>query len=258
MSDVAGTPEPAGKASATVAAWAVLVGTGGTSIIFNVWHATHVGHMLVPLALLYGITPVFVAMCLSHIVATHRSGWMLQAVTFAVMLGAMSLSIGAIGEVVGATAGHLRWLYGGVLDTAALVALRVILAEQGRRAAAEATARAAAEAAEQAIRKATAEATARAEAEARASAAREAIASAAGEPGAMPAPAPPPASRKAIVKASGDPEAEAARSAYRKSKRTGSPLTDRALGELYGRSRTWGASRIREVEGGPKLAEANG
>ena len=51
-----------------------------------------------------------------------------------------------------------------------------------------------------------------------------------------------------------DPEAERARAAYRKSVRQGEPLSDRALGDMYGRSRTWGANRIRETEEGPRLA----
>jgi len=29
-----------------------------------------------------------------------------------------------------------------------------------------------------------------------------------------------------------------------------------ALGDMFGRSRTWGGNRIKEAEGGPRLAEA--
>jgi hypothetical protein len=53
-----------------------------------------------------------------------------------------------------------------------------------------------------------------------------------------------------------DPDSEKARADYRRSVREGAPLSDRALGAKYGRSRTWGASRIKEAEGGPKLAPA--
>jgi hypothetical protein len=49
------------------------------------------------------------------------------------------------------------------------------------------------------------------------------------------------------------PEAERGRTEYRKSVRQGQPLSDRALGARFGKSRTWGASRIREVEEGPAL-----
>lgn len=55
------------------------------------------------------------------------------------------------------------------------------------------------------------------------------------------------------------PEAVKARAAYRRSLKAGQPLSDRELGKKYERSRTWGASRIREVEAGPQpLAAAGG
>jgi len=127
-------PRPA-RSSAVIAAWAVLVGMGGTSVTYNVYHATHNGSMNVGLALLYGIAPVFAAALLSHIVAEHDGGRFLQAVTFAVMLGAMTLSIGATAAVVEPAAGPwMQWLFGAVLDAAALVALRVILTGRKRKA----------------------------------------------------------------------------------------------------------------------------
>jgi hypothetical protein len=81
-------------------------------------------------------------------------------------------------------------------------------------------------------------------------------------PGAAPAeapvmasgPAPVVAQRQRPVRLSKDPDAERARGEYRKSVRRGQPLSDRALGDMYGRSRNWGAARIRECEGGPQLA----
>jgi hypothetical protein len=75
-------------------------------------------------------------------------------------------------------------------------------------------------------------------------------------PAEVPAAVPAREPRRAAPGASKGPDAESARAAWRKSKRGGAPLTDRALGEMFGRSRTWGAARIREAEGGPKLAEA--
>jgi hypothetical protein len=50
-----------------------------------------------------------------------------------------------------------------------------------------------------------------------------------------------------------DLEAKRARAEYRKSVTQGQPLSDRALGAKYGRSRTWGGNRIAEVEDGPAL-----
>jgi hypothetical protein len=127
-------PRPA-RSSAVTAAWAVLVGMGGTSVTYNVYHAVHHGSMNLGLALLYGIAPVFAAALLSHIVAEHDGGRFLQAVTFAVMLGAMTLSIGATAAVVKPAAGPwMQWLFGAVLDAAALVALRVILTGRKRKA----------------------------------------------------------------------------------------------------------------------------
>jgi hypothetical protein len=55
---------------------------------------------------------------------------------------------------------------------------------------------------------------------------------------------------------SNDLDAVKARAEYRKSVRDGSRLSDRALGEMFGRSRKWGGYRIREAETGPKIAKA--
>lgn len=114
------------------AAWAVLIGTGGTSVTFNVWHSVHAGELEIVLAVLAGLAPVFTAACVSHLVAAHRGGWFMRAVAFAVMLGAMALSISATAAVVAPAAGHMRWVYGAVLDAAALLALWAILDTKDR------------------------------------------------------------------------------------------------------------------------------
>jgi len=138
--------------SAKAAAWAVLVVIGGTQITFNIVHAVHGGRLNLVLAILYGIAPVFTAMCLSHIVATYKGGWFMQTVTFAVMLGAMGLSISAAAAVVAPAAGPdaRKWLFGLVLDTGVLLALRVILSERERDAARQETEQAEAMARDQA------------------------------------------------------------------------------------------------------------
>lgn len=119
--------------SAIKAAWAVLIGAGTITMVYNIWHATHAGHMIIGLALLYGFGPVFVAALLSHIVAEYDCGRFLKGIAFATMLGAMAMSIGATAWVLGPTAGPvLRWVFGAVLDTAALVSLRVILDSRKR------------------------------------------------------------------------------------------------------------------------------
>ena len=60
----------------------------------------------------------------------------------------------------------------------------------------------------------------------------------------------PPPSPVRLVKSH---EAERGRAEYRKSVRQGQPLSQRALGAKFGKSRQWGADRIREVDGGPAL-----
>lgn len=117
------------------AAWAVLIGMGGTSVTYNVYHAVHHSHMNPFLALLYGLAPVAAAALLSHIVAELDGGWFMKTVTFLVMLGAMALSIGATASVVRPAAGSwMQYLFGAVLDAAALVALQRILSGHRRKA----------------------------------------------------------------------------------------------------------------------------
>jgi len=116
------------SAHARGAAWAVLAFAGSTMVSFNIWHALHGGIPQLPLAVLAGVVPVALAMGMSHIVAAYRAGGFLKVVTFAVMVGAMVLSVRATGYVVRPAFGPLWWLYGGVVDSAALVALQVILA----------------------------------------------------------------------------------------------------------------------------------
>ena len=131
------------EGSAVAAAWSVLVVMGGTSVTFQIWHSVHGGRLVLPLALLYGIAPVFAAMFLSHMAAAHDGGTWMRRATFAVMVGAMTMSIGSIAAVVRPTSGpYLEWLFGAVLDAAALIALRVILTERQRETARQAAAEA--------------------------------------------------------------------------------------------------------------------
>jgi len=225
------------------AAWLVLIGAGGTTMSFNIWHAIH-GGMPFWLALLFGMAPVTLAMGLSHIDATNEGGWFMKAVTFTVMLGAMVLSIRATGYVVKPATGGLWWLFGAVIDAAALVALQVILSPESR-AAARAARKTAAEAAEKATEEAT----------------QEAVPVPPGKPPESPPEEPVPVpperpseeSRPRVLRLAETPEARRARAEYRKSVSQGQPLSDRALGAKFEKSRTWGASRIREVEEGPAL-----
>ena len=120
--------------SAIWAAWAVLIGMGGTEMVYNIWHAIFTGHMHWGLALLYGLAPVAAAVLLSHIVAELGDGWFLRAVAFLVMLSAMSLSAYATASVTRPAAGSwFAWVFGLTLDAAALVALQVILSSRSRK-----------------------------------------------------------------------------------------------------------------------------
>jgi hypothetical protein len=112
---------------ARAAAWAVLAGAGSTMVTFNIWHALHTGGLKLLLAVMVGLAPAGLAVGLSHIVAAHNGGRVMQAITFLVMAGAMALSVSATGDVVRPAVGNLWWLFGAVVDSAALVALQVIL-----------------------------------------------------------------------------------------------------------------------------------
>jgi len=267
---VNGHGKPSGShKSARGVAWAVLVGIGLTTITFNVYHAFHAGRMPAPLDVLYGMVPITLAMGLSHIVAAYRGGLVMKTVTFAVMGAAMWLSISAVAAVVTAAAGGNRWLFGLAMDAGTLMALHVVLTPRGP-VSAEVMARAAETVADVPA----------------ADAITVPVGEPAGEPGGF-LEMPRPDAMDGFPVASGDetmasgpagepdepdggsdsePDGERelrlqAHERYRRSKRDarrtgGRPITDRKLGEEFGRSRTWGANRIAEVDSGPKLAEA--
>jgi multidrug efflux pump subunit AcrA (membrane-fusion protein) len=128
-----------------IAAWLCLIIAGAATVTFNIVHAWRSG-MASPLGFVEGVVPVALAMIVSHLVAISSAGRFLKGITFAVMIGALALSVRATGTVVAPAAGPLWWLYGAVVDTAALVSLQVLLALKAR-AAREARERAEAEAA---------------------------------------------------------------------------------------------------------------
>lgn len=121
---------PANDRHGRVAAWAVLLGMGGTSFAYNVYHATHAtGGRLIPLlAVLFGLSPVYAALGLSHIAASNRNT-VRTVVTYLVMAGAMVLSAGATAKVVAPVAGGIwmGWLFSIVLDAASMISLNVLL-----------------------------------------------------------------------------------------------------------------------------------
>jgi hypothetical protein len=230
-SRTAAPPAPPAPAGRPVAEWMLLLSMGGISAWFNI--QDNAGKMHLDVAIGAGIAPVLAAMLSSHIVAKYRYAekW-LRIATFAVMVGAMALSAQAVGDVVRPGDRYLWWLFGPVVDAAELIALYMLLTH----AAASRAARRAAE---------------------RASSAQLAAAQdqAAVQPAAdAPEPDLPQRGKPAPVGLDRTSLAEKARKAYRISKaevaagRARKPLSDRALGNQFGKSRTWGASRIAEVE----------
>lgn len=131
--NVAVEPGKTGTSSDVKAAWAVVVAMGATSVTYQIYHAITIGQMNPYLAVLFGTVPTLTAALLSHIIAVHKGGWVLQSITFAVMIGAMALSVNSTGAVVHTAAGRLWWLFGLVLDAAALVSLRVIFSSHERK-----------------------------------------------------------------------------------------------------------------------------
>ncbi len=253
------------RGSGRAAAWLVLIGMGATQVIFNVFHATHYGHMLIALALLYGVMPPAAAAGLSHIVAVFRWGWFMKAVTFLVMIGGMVMSTSATATVVGPTAGKtvFAWLFGLVMDAAALIALTAILTPAGpARAIAPAAAldRVVAEPSSEPRTEPTGGPSTEPIGGPETGPSGEPIGEPKGEPNSEPIGAPEtgpdgePQSRTGVAQE--DPDADAARRAYRASVRAGRPLSDRKLGEMYGQTRRWGQNRITECKARPKLTAA--
>jgi hypothetical protein len=129
-----------GKSSAKAAAWFVLVTMGGTSVTLNIWDATHSTHPLYGLiAFLRGLAPVLAALGISEAGARFNGGKVFQRVAFGIMVGAMFLSASAIASVLrpsypaGILGTIMSWLFGLVLDAAALAGLWIILTERERR-----------------------------------------------------------------------------------------------------------------------------
>jgi hypothetical protein len=118
-----------GLRRARTAAWIVTVVMGGTTMAFQVYHAVELGHMPWPLAVLYGIVPLLIALLVLEIVAEWREApWPAKAAAYAIMGAAMFLSASATGAVVlHAAPGHFSLLPGALLDAAELLAAFFIL-----------------------------------------------------------------------------------------------------------------------------------
>ena len=140
---------------AWISAWIVTIVMGGATMTFQVYHSITRGQMPWPLAVLYGVVPLLIAMLVLEIVAEWRdSPWVAKSVAYLIMAGAMFLSASATGAVVlYAAPPHWSLLFGALLDAAELLAAYFIM--NGPRAA-DAAAAAAERTAEHAAREAAA------------------------------------------------------------------------------------------------------
>lgn len=120
-------------ASRQTAAWIIITGAGVTGMAYNLFHALHGGKIgNVILAGLLGIMPMALALLLTHVTGDATEEWMSWA-ALAVMVAAMYLSLSATADIVAPADGTLRaYVFGGVLDAAALLAFRVITTARKR------------------------------------------------------------------------------------------------------------------------------
>lgn len=114
---------------ALTAAWIVTVTMGTTTMVFQVYHSVTRGHLPWPLAGLYGIIPLALAMGVLKIISNWKAaGWQAKTVAFAIMIGSMFLSASATGEVIlYAAPPHASLLFGAILDAAELLAAYFIM-----------------------------------------------------------------------------------------------------------------------------------
>lgn len=135
---------------AWIAAWIVTLAMGGTTMAFQVYHSITRGQMPWPLAVLYGVVPLLIAILVLEIVAEWtQAPWPAKGAAYLIMGAAMFLSASATGAVVlRAAPPHFSLLPGALLDGAELLAAYFIMngpraadraarAEAGRLAAAE-------------------------------------------------------------------------------------------------------------------------
>jgi len=124
--------ESQGKRDGHRVAWAIMIGCGATSWLYNVAHAlhgTHGTHDLIAagMAVLYGTAAVYVSVLASHMAVHRRPVWEILAY-LGVLLAAMGMSAGATAAVVRPVAGPvLCWVFPATLDTATLMAFRFIV-----------------------------------------------------------------------------------------------------------------------------------
>jgi hypothetical protein len=133
----------AGLRRARAAAWTVFLSMAGTTMTFQVFHSIRFGGMPWPLAVLYGVVPLLISICILEVVAEWTGApWWARLAAYLIMGGSMFLSAAATGDVVlHAAPAHWSLLFGFLLDAAALLTVHFILAGPTAAAAAAALAR---------------------------------------------------------------------------------------------------------------------
>ena len=133
------SPAEAANKRARASAWLVFISMAGTTMSFQVYHSIEHGHMPPPLAVLYGVVPLFISMLVIEVV----SGWedapkWVRWAAYLIIGGAMYLSAAATGAVVlRAAPPHSSLLFGLLLDGAAILAARFLMTAVKRAAGAE-------------------------------------------------------------------------------------------------------------------------
>src|SRR5690242_12034497 len=104
-------------------AWAIMIGCGATSWLYNVVHALRGTHDLIAagMAVLYGTAAVYVSVLASHMAVHRRPMWEILAY-LGVLLAAMGMSAGATAAVVRPVAGPVFcWVFPATLDSVTLM-----------------------------------------------------------------------------------------------------------------------------------------
>lgn len=114
---------------ARFAAQVVFLSMAGTTMTFQVYHAIRYGHMPWWLAALFGIVPLLIAIGVLEFVAEwDESPKWAKPGAYLIVAGAMLLSATSTGDVVlKAAPPDMSWLFGVLLDGAAVLAVTYIL-----------------------------------------------------------------------------------------------------------------------------------
>lgn len=129
MIDTSAARKVAAVRRARFAAQVVFLSMAGTTMTFQVYHAIHYGHMPAWLAFPFGIVPLLIAIGVLEFVAEWEDPpkWAKPG-AYLIVAGAMLLSATSTGDVVlKAAPPDLSWLFGVLLDGAAVLAVTYIL-----------------------------------------------------------------------------------------------------------------------------------